>query len=68
MKEFEDCSYMKKDYDELVKASLESQALAELDRRLNVAIGALADIAFSEDMNFDLARRKAARIYEELQP
>ena len=27
--------------------------------------GALADIAFSEDMTLDLARRKAKRIYEE---
>lgn len=36
------------------------------DMRLAVALGALADIAHSTDMTLAVARRKAARIYREL--
>lgn len=32
---------------------------------LDLAIGALADIAFSSDMSLEVARNKAKRIYEE---
>lgn len=34
--------------------------------KLEIAIGALADIAFATDMTLERARKKAKRIYEEL--
>ncbi len=34
--------------------------------KLEIALGALADIALSEDMNEETRRMKAKRIYEEL--
>lgn len=39
---------------------------AAYDRELDTACGALADIAFSDDMTLELARAKAKRIYEKL--
>jgi len=33
---------------------------------VEIALGALADIAFSGDMTLDIARKKAKRIYEQL--
>jgi len=36
------------------------------EEKLQIAVGALADIGFSEDMTLEVARNKAKRIYEEL--
>lgn len=36
------------------------------DEKLAIALGALAEIAFSEDVTISAARKKAARIYREL--
>lgn len=38
--------------------------LAALKERLQIAVGALADIAYSKDMTLELAQKKSARIYE----
>lgn len=38
----------------------------ELLRRLEIALGALADIALAEDLDERGRRKKAKRIYEEL--
>jgi hypothetical protein len=44
---------------------MDPKKLAEL---LQIALGALADIAFSEDMDPETIRHKARRIYEEISP
>ena len=36
------------------------------EEKLELAIGALADIAFSADMTIEIAKRKAERIYNSL--
>lgn len=38
------------------------------EEKLEIALGALADIAFSDDMTFEGMKHKAARIYKELRP
>lgn len=43
-------------------------ALQDTREKLEVVLGALADIAFSKDMTIELARAKAKRIYEECTP
>jgi hypothetical protein len=37
------------------------------DDMLQLAVGTLADIAFSDDMTLEVAKHKAARIYQEIQ-
>ena len=37
-----------------------------IDEKLELAIGALADIAFSDDMTEEVRKAKAKRIYQEL--
>lgn len=38
----------------------------DLQRLLDIALGALADIAISEDLTLQGAKRKAQRIYDEI--
>ena len=54
---------MDKDELETVIAALRSR---QAPRGEDVAIGALADIAYSKDMTLEIARKKAARVYQEL--
>jgi hypothetical protein len=39
---------------------------ATMRKNLHIAVGALADIAFSDDVTLLLARKKSKRIYEEI--
>jgi len=40
--------------------------ITDVESRLEIALGALADIAYSGDMTLDVARAKAKRIYDML--
>lgn len=42
---------------------VDTEKALRLQAAYDACIGALADIAFSPDMTFDMARRKAARIW-----
>jgi hypothetical protein len=51
-----------------VIAAFGRQVEAETIERYEIALGALADIACSEDMTLTLAQRKAKRIYDQFNP
>jgi transcription initiation factor IIE alpha subunit len=42
-----------------------ARSLKRLQEKLEIARGALADIALSDDMTLEVAKNKAARIYRE---
>ena len=56
--------------DDLAEQALEidelKKQITKQSAALDLVFGALADIAFSEDMSLEVARRKAGRIYNDI--
>lgn len=48
-----------------IYCSTECAANSDIYQKLQIARGALADIAYSKDMSLDGIKKKAARIYKE---
>jgi hypothetical protein len=44
--------------------SIAARRIEQLEHELAMTLGALADIAYSEDMTLSVAKRKAKRVYD----